>query len=183
MKLILVRHGHDMQGSDGESCLSWQGQKQARDLADKLRAAGIDAIDVARCSPSRRTRETLQQLASAIRIGDQDTALELAPDRDVAALNTLVWRRWSDEPQCLLFVGHEPQLSNSVLRWCGLPENDPSNTQSPPWILARGEALILRPSFERTQIRLDSSCLTFVGRDRPLPIPQPTTRAGAFGSH
>lgn len=182
MKLVLVRHGHDMQGADGDTCLSWQGQKQARDLADKLKAAEIASIDVARCSPSRRTRETLDCIAATIQIGDLDTAHELAPDRDASALNTLIWRRWSDEPQTLLFVAHEPQLSNAVLRWCGLPENDPHNKKSPPWILARGEALILRPTFDRTQIRLSSSCITFVGRDRPLPQPMTTARAGAFVS-
>jgi phosphohistidine phosphatase SixA len=180
MKLILVRHGHDMPGPNGDSCLSWQGKQQARDAAQRIRDAGVERIDVARFSPSRRATETFDEIATLIPIADSNTTTDLQPGSSVESLESLIWHCWSDEPVTFLCVGHEPQLSNAVLRWCGLPDNEESAGDRPPWILARGEGLLLRPQFERDLVRLDSEYMQFLGRTRPLPALTPRTRAGVF---
>jgi len=180
MKLLLVRHGHDLPGNNGDSALSWQGKKQAAQTAQRMLDMGIRDIDAAYCSPARRAVETLSEITGIVSVNHQHCADELQPGQDPESLVSLVWRHWRDEPGVILFVGHEPQLSNAVLRWCGLPENAERGCDTPPWVLGRGEGMLLSPSFNGAEIQLSSSLVSILGRQRAFPGSRAPTRAGVF---
>ncbi len=179
MKLLVVRHGHDLPGANGDSALSLRGRKQAAKTAERIVDMGISKVDVAYSSPSRRAVETLSEIADLIPTNISNDADELQPGATTDSLASLVWRHWQEEPDVLLLVGHEPQLSNTVLRWCGLPENS-SSRDTAPWVLTRGEGMLLSPSFQDARIQLSSSLVTFLGHQRSLPRSSSSTRAGVF---
>ena len=181
MKLILARHGHDMACANGSNALSWQGKKQARDLAEKVVSMGVSRVDAACSSTSQRCVQTLDEIEACVSIKMRSTANELTEGRASEDLELLVWRLWEDQQSTLLIVGHEPQISNSVLRWSGLPENGDQDLDQPPWTLARGEGLLVRPQYdEQSNIVLGAGLITFLGRTRQLPRSNLSTRAGVF---
>lgn len=180
MKLIMVRHAHDIQGGGVESELSWQGRRQARETAEKLVALGFQSIDVALSSPAKRASQTLDEMASILSLEKPGVATELQPSSDVSALEHLLWSFSPRKPDTVILVGHEPQLSNAILQWCGLPDNDQRDDDRPPWILSRGEAVSVCPDLIGSSIHLHSELIQMLGRQRPLPNKTTLPRAGVF---
>ena len=170
MKLILIRHGHDLPSPGAENGLSKQGRAQIQTTADRLARAGFERIDVGFHSPALRAEQTLAELANVVSFKSHGECDYLLPESPAADIDLLLWELWaSSRPDVVLFAGHEPQLSNSILSFCGLPENDPQNKGKPSWVMTRGEAIALDVSFEGDRISVDFETSTQFGKPRALP--------------
>lgn len=180
MNLIMVRHAHDIPGAGAEFKLSIQGRKQARDTADKIASLGVPSIDAALSSPAQRSVETLDEMCTVLSPERRDAVTLLQPGSSVADLETLLFDLAPQKPNTIILVGHEPQLSNAVLQWCGLPDNDQLDDGRPPWTLARGEAMSVFPDVVSSTVYLHSDLIQMLGRKRPLPHSKPLSQAGVF---
>lgn len=183
MRLILARHGHDIARPNGNA-LSSRGVHQVQETAELLFALGVTEIDVACASPSQRAKESLDQFLKVLSFADRTESPELSPGSTVDSLERLLDCCCRDGAETVLFVGHEPQLSNAVLSWCNLPENDANDASRRPWMLSRGEALLVRPACLAKgdfAFTLSSELITFTGRERPISDIQKTRLDGTFG--
>ena len=184
MKLILVRHGHDLspEHPEAEHRLSRQGEQQARDIGEKLVALGITEIDIAMSSQEKRCVETLDQIQTTVTLLERRTSRRLNSEPRSNDLTAELLDCWENQHQTVLCVSHEPSLSDAVLSWCGLPENGAPESSPDPWVLMRGEAMIVSP--ERAEppydIKLDPDSITILGRQRGLPFNNSIARAGVF---
>ena len=109
-ELILLRHAHAEPPAPGQSDLdrplSAEGNAEAEAAGRWLREQKL-VPDLALCSPSRRTRETLEAVLASIGYVDQrleDEVYEASP----GTLATIVDRHSNVER--LLLVGHNPGL-------------------------------------------------------------------------
>lgn len=109
-ELVLLRHAHAEQAAPGQNDLdrplSAEGLAEAEAAGRWLRDKGL-VPDCVLCSPSRRTRETLEAVLAAIGYVDQrlDDAIYEASPGTLAALADQ-----HREVERLMLVGHNPGL-------------------------------------------------------------------------
>src|SRR5688500_6183641 len=108
--LILLRHAHAEPAAEGQADidrpLSSEGQAEAEAAGRWLRDKGL-VPDRVLCSPSRRTRETLEAVLAAIGYVDQRLEDSLF-DAEPGTLAELADRH--REVDRLMLVGHNPGL-------------------------------------------------------------------------
>lgn len=180
MKLILVRHGHDLPDANGDSSLSVQGRAALKKTAQALHDLGVVSIDMALTSPARRARQSLDTLAQVMSFHDTQVVDELVEGASADHLENVVRQYPFHSSTTLLVVGHEPQLSNAVLRWGDLPENDPADGTRPAWVLKRGDGMIVRPVQDGQRMIIHTFPTALNGRDMMMPRHEPMRRAGVF---
>jgi phosphohistidine phosphatase len=103
MRLYLVRHAEAAPGEPDElRALTPEGRRQAEELAERLRADGVEP-DAILTSPLLRARETGQALAEA-------TGAELQPDERLApgATEEDVRAAIAGRGETVVVVGHQP---------------------------------------------------------------------------
>ena len=180
MKLILLRHGHDLPANGGGNCLSTQGRKKVAETALRMSETNIRTVDIAFCSPTRRARETLEEVQRKIDVTEVVHSAGLFPESSPLEVDQLLMaRRHFDGSTCLV-VGHEPQLSSCVLRWCGLVDTRDSDGAPPEWMLARGEGYVLSPTLVNGCIDVSYPVIRFLGSPRPMPNRSENQRASSF---
>ncbi len=116
MKLYLLRHGmadrDEWHGSDAERPLTSEGRKCMEREAKAMEDLGV-CPDRIITSPLTRAKETAQIVAERLHLEDklvEDT--RVANSFDVERLAEIV--RENDEAQSLMFVGHEPDFSETI---------------------------------------------------------------------
>jgi len=115
-RLLVVRHGaaqgKSSAGRDRERALTPEGWRAAVALGRRLKSDGIRADHVL-CSPARRTRETLEGLASAL---DPLPPVDFPEALYLADTQTLLEHLQGVpvETRSLLLVGHNPGLEELV---------------------------------------------------------------------
>lgn len=165
MKLIMLRHGHDLPGNDGRHVLSQQGRAQVAATIDQLPGCGVTAIDLALCADTLRARETLYVARERITITRALGSPSLQPGGPSEDLLALLSRHTIGQPDItLLVVGHEPQLSNTLLQAAGatLPAEE-----GPRATLGRGDAVLAHPRFVTDHWMIDPDELVFLGQAVP----------------
>lgn len=122
IRVYLLRHGpaghrSTWSGDDAERPLTEAGTAKVAQIADALVADGL-APDLILTSPLARCQQTASIVAEALGRSDR-LVLEgsLAPGFDAADLTALL-DRYPDAPT-ILFVGHEPDLSEVCAELCG----------------------------------------------------------------
>jgi len=120
-RLILVRHGaaaNKAQGADDrERPLTPAGRADISALTRRLGAEGVDSATHVLCSPSRRTRETLELLLPHAISVDSNPALYLG---DGPALLKLL--RYIEVPaKSVMMVGHNPGMQQLAVELAGGP--------------------------------------------------------------
>lgn len=170
MKLILMRHAHDLQGIDeGQSSVSKQGRDHTRKTACKVLDYGIQKIDLAVHSPALRCEQTLHETANLIDITAVTQSEYAGEDGGTEDMDALLRQLDSLSPDYVLIVGHEPKLSNSVRDWLGLC-NGCESDESPPWTLSRGDAVLLTVEVRDEAIQVNPTSVFFFGMNPPAAI-------------
>jgi len=128
LTLTLLRHAKsswdDPGASDFERPLNARGLEAAPRAGRALRDLGV-APNLVLCSPSRRTRQTLElalpemKLPAAAKIEFADDLYLAAPAAMLAHLH-----RPQPEPSSVLLVGHNPGLHNLALALAGSGPDD-----------------------------------------------------------
>lgn len=129
LQLLVLRHGHAERlpppgGSDWDRRLRGAGRRAVDALAPTVQAMNPDLV---LCSPSERTRETLDRLELSSPVDYQ----ELLYGADADELTDAVRELSSREPQptTVLLIGHNPGVHQLVLELTGgeqLPGFPPS---------------------------------------------------------
>jgi len=122
MKLYVVRHGIAVDRadpslkSDGERWLTEEGKRRTRQVAEGLKALGVE-VDAVITSPLVRARETAEIMADVLGVKKPIETDALAPGVNLNALFRLYDEL--DQPDSVMIVGHEPDLSEivSTLVW------------------------------------------------------------------
>lgn len=119
MRLILLRHGiaEDRRPDldDAERRLTPAGIERTR-MAVRGLAAYLGAIDAILTSPKRRAQETAELLSEVV-----GTPVELCePLSEGTISQVLGGLKGRGEDQTVVMVGHEPQLSMTAERLCGV---------------------------------------------------------------
>ena len=120
-QLLLLRHAKsswdDPELSDHDRPLASRGRRAARLLADHLRREALTP-EVVLCSSARRTRETLERIATAL--GDAAT-FEVEAELYAASEQRLLERvrALGEEDDCALLIGHNPGLEQLALSLAG----------------------------------------------------------------
>ena len=116
MDLVLWRHAEAHEapegGDDLARTLTPRGEKQAARMAAWLDRQLPESTRIL-VSPARRTEQTAAALKRKFKISS-----ELAPDCSVEQLLSLV--QWPDAKGCILVVGHQPTLGQTIARLIGL---------------------------------------------------------------
>ncbi len=116
MDLVLWRHAEAHEapegGEDLARTLTPRGEKQAARMAAWLDRQLPESTRIL-VSPARRTEQTASALKRKFKITS-----ELAPDCSVEQLLSLV--QWPDAKGCILVVGHQPTLGQTIARLMGL---------------------------------------------------------------
>ena len=116
MDLVLWRHAEAHEapegGDDLARTLTPRGEKQAARMAAWLDRQLPESTRIL-VSPARRTEQTASALKRKFKITS-----ELAPDCSVEQLLSLV--QWPDAKGCILVVGHQPTLGQTIARLMGL---------------------------------------------------------------
>ena len=116
MDLVLWRHAEAHEapegGDDLARTLTPRGEKQAARMAAWLDRQLPESTRIL-VSPARRTEQTAAALKRKFKI-----CSELAPDCSVEQLLSLV--QWPDGKGCILVVGHQPTLGQTIARLMGL---------------------------------------------------------------
>ena len=116
MDLVLWRHAEAHEapegGDDLARTLTPRGEKQAARMATWLDRQLPESTRIL-VSPARRTEQTAAALKRKFKI-----TLDLAPDCSVEQLLSLV--QWPDAKGCILVVGHQPTLGQTIARLMGL---------------------------------------------------------------
>jgi phosphohistidine phosphatase len=120
-QLFLLRHAKsswdDPALSDHDRPLAPRGRRAAKVVAGHLRRSGI-APDLVLCSSERRTRETLERIASSL--GGETSVLverELYGATEGELLERL--RRVPETVRCVMMIGHNPGIERLALRLAG----------------------------------------------------------------
>lgn len=120
-RLILVRHGAAASKAHGaddrERPLTPAGRADVSALARRLGAEGVDSATHVLCSPSRRTRETLEVLLPQVISVDGNPALYLG---DGPALLKLL-RYVEAAANIVMMVGHNPGIQQLAVELAGGP--------------------------------------------------------------
>lgn len=115
-RLYLLRHAKsswdDPSMADEDRPLAPRGRRAAEVIALHLRQNGI-APELVMCSPSRRTRQTLELIAAAL--GDADAQLE--PQVYGASATALldVLHEVRDHVESVMLIGHNPGIQDLAL--------------------------------------------------------------------
>src|SRR5215510_6091282 len=107
MDLILWRHADAEDGTpDAERKLTPKGEKQAKRVAQWLKEQ-LPVDHVVLASPARRARQTAQALTKK---------LEIVEDLGAGATATGVLKAagWPDREGCVVVVGHQPTLGQTI---------------------------------------------------------------------
>ncbi|MGH2636126.1 MAG: SixA phosphatase family protein [Actinomycetota bacterium] len=124
-RLLLIRHAKsswdDPSLPDRERPLAKRGHRSATRLAAHLRSAGLRP-DVVLCSPSRRTRETLERLE----LGDAEIRFEdrLYAASDAELLDAV--RRLPEAIGTAALVGHNPGMQDLAIELVGPDLGEPA---------------------------------------------------------
>jgi phosphohistidine phosphatase len=117
--LIVLRHAkaeHTLGMADPDRALTGRGRRDAAATGDWLRAQGpLPALVL--CSPSRRTRQTLDGLGLDARVSSVSYEPTIY-DNDADALLDLI-RQTGEEVETLLLVGHNPSCHQLVFELTG----------------------------------------------------------------
>jgi phosphohistidine phosphatase len=131
MDLILWRHAEaidlDLVGDDMERSLTARGEKQAKRMAHWLDRQLPDGAKVI-ASPAVRAQQTAQALERKFK-----THAALAPLGSCDELLGLV--QWPHGKGCVLVVGHQPTLGQTIARLIGLQESECAVKKGAVWWL------------------------------------------------
>lgn len=131
MDLILWRHAEAQEWTQGcddmARRLTSRGEKQAARLAAWLDRQLPDNTRIL-VSPARRTEQTASALGRRFKIRP-----ELAPGGTVAQLLELV--QWPEARGCVLVVGHQPTLGQTIAQLIGLNVTECSVKKGAVWWL------------------------------------------------
>lgn len=180
MQLVLIRHGHDLPSPGGQNALSRQGRAAVAATATRLKTQGIDSFDVAFCSTAQRAVQSLEEIDRIVPSTTIEPTLRLCDGEQSEHIDSIVVESTKAKRSRILIVGHEPQLSNAVLRWCRLPVNPTKPTDMPPWIISRGDGIVVSPKVSNKVVELSFSLIQFLHRKRPLPRLQSRHKVGVF---
>jgi len=117
MKLIVMRHGEAeaQNTSDKTRNLTEYGIQQAKNAGHWLSKnfAEFAQLDAAIVSPYNRAQQTFHALASAVKVSNVVTAVELTPNAKVQKVQKLLFNFCNSRPntQSLLLVSHMPLVS------------------------------------------------------------------------
>ena len=121
MRLYLVRHAEAARGEPDElRPLTPAGRQQARELAARLAAEGVEA-DAVFSSPLLRARETADQLARAFGVRAEPDE-RLAPGATAEDVLATVAERRARPDQTVVVVGHQPDCGRIAAALSGGPE-------------------------------------------------------------
>ena len=116
-QLYLLRHAKsswdDATLADHDRPLAPRGRRAARVMAEHLRREGIVPALVL-CSPSRRTRQTLKRIASAL---GENADVQIESELYAAAAADLleVLHEVPDEVESVMLIGHNPGIQDLAL--------------------------------------------------------------------
>jgi phosphohistidine phosphatase len=131
MDLILWRHAEaidlELVGDDMARTLTPRGDKQATRMAAWLDRQLPDGAKVF-ASPAERTQQTARALGRKYK-----TASAIAPLSNVDELLGLV--QWPHTKGCVLVVGHQPTLGQTIARLIGLSESECAVKKGSVWWL------------------------------------------------
>ena len=131
MDLVLWRHAEAHEapegGEDLARTLTPRGEKQAARMAAWLDRQLPESTRIL-VSPARRTEQTASALKRKFKITS-----ELAPDCSVEQLLSLVQR--PDAKGCILVVGHQPTLGQTIARLMGLNATECAVKKGAVWWL------------------------------------------------
>ena len=114
-RLLLMRHAKaewpNPGASDFDRHLTASGVEEAQSMGEMMAAAGL-LPDRVLCSGARRCRETWEQLAAVLNVGDveYDDTLHAT---DAADYLDLI--RMQDTARCLLVIGHNPMTEELAM--------------------------------------------------------------------
>lgn len=135
MDLVLWRHAEAQEllegGDDMARTLTSRGEKQAARMASWLDRQLPESTRVL-VSPARRTEQTAIALGRKYKIRP-----ELAPGCSVAELLELV--QWPTAKGCVLVVGHQPTLGQTIAQLLGLNASECSVKKGAVWWLRNRE--------------------------------------------
>jgi phosphohistidine phosphatase len=114
VRLYLVRHADAAPGDPDElRSLSAEGREQARSLAERLRADGVEP-DAILTSPLLRARETAAELGRATGVTPESDD-RLRPGADAAAVREAVAGRGEH----VIVIGHQPDCGRVAAAFRG----------------------------------------------------------------
>lgn len=135
MDLVLWRHAEAQEllegGDDMVRTLTSRGEKQAARMASWLDRQLPESTRIL-VSPARRTEQTAIALGRKYKIRP-----ELAPGCSVAELLELV--QWPTAKGCVLVVGHQPTLGQTIAQLLGLNASECSVKKGAVWWLRNRE--------------------------------------------
>jgi phosphohistidine phosphatase len=135
MDLILWRHAEAQEWTQGcddmARRLTSRGEKQAKRMAGWLDRQLPDNTRIL-VSPAVRAEQTASALGRKFKIRP-----ELGPDGTVAQLLELV--QWPDARGCVLVVGHQPTLGQTISQLIGLSASECSVKKGAVWWLRNRE--------------------------------------------
>lgn len=135
MDLILWRHAEAQEWTQGcddmARRLTSRGEKQAKRMAGWLDRQLPDNTRIL-VSPAVRAEQTANALGRKFKIRP-----ELGPDGTVAQLLELV--QWPDARGCVLVVGHQPTLGQTISQLIGLSATECSVKKGAVWWLRNRE--------------------------------------------
>lgn len=131
MDLVLWRHAEAQEWTEGcddmARALSSRGEKQATRMANWLDRQLSEGARIL-VSPARRSEQTAIALGRKYKIRP-----ELAPDGTVVQLLELV--QWPVAKGCVLVVGHQPVLGQTIAQLLGLSATECSVKKGAVWWL------------------------------------------------
>ncbi|MFT7116957.1 MAG: phosphohistidine phosphatase [Rhodoferax sp.] len=135
MDLILWRHAEAHEGAeegdDLARVLTSRGEKQAARMAAWLDRHLPEGTRIF-ASPARRSQQTVAALGRKFKVRQ-----ELAPDGNVANLLTLV--QWPKAKGCVLVVGHQPILGQTIAQLLALTATECAVKKGAVWWLRNRE--------------------------------------------
>jgi phosphohistidine phosphatase len=116
-RLYLLRHAKsswdDPTLADSDRPLARRGRRAAKVMAEHLRREGTSP-ELVLCSPSRRTRETLERIAPGL---GKNAEVRIEPELYAGSAATLLEQLHGvpDEVDSVLLVGHNPAIQELAL--------------------------------------------------------------------
>jgi phosphohistidine phosphatase len=116
-RLYLLRHAKsswdDPTLADHDRPLAPRGRRATKVMAEHLRRKGI-APELVLCSPSRRTRQTLERVAPGL---NESAEVRLEPELYAGSAAALleVLRKVPDEVKAVMLIGHNPGIQDLTL--------------------------------------------------------------------